>query len=69
MIVTVSPDAGQDALVMVHTNVFAPMDNPVTPEVGELGVVTDALPMMTVHTPDPTVGVLAARVAVVEQTV
>ena len=68
MIVTVSLDAGQDALVIVQTNVFAPTDNPVTPEVGEEGVVREALPAMTVHAPVPTVGALPARVADVVQT-
>ena len=66
---TVSLDAGHVALVMIQTNVLAPTDNPVTPDVGSPGVVTVALPAMTVHVPDPTVGVLAARVAVVEQSV
>ncbi len=69
MIVTVSLDAGQVPFEIVHTNVFTPTDKLVTPEVGELGVVTVELPTMTVHAPVPTVGVLPARVAVVEQTV
>ncbi len=69
VIVTVSFDDGQVPLLIVHTNEFAPTDNPVTPDVGELGVVTVALPAITVQVPDPTVGVLPARVAVVAQTV
>ena len=68
MIVTVSLDGGQEALVIVHTKVFAPVDNPVTPEVGLPGVVTDALPAMTVHAPVPVVGVLPASVAVAAHT-
>ena len=68
-IVTVSRDGGQTPLLMVQTNVFVPVDNPVTPDVGEPGVVTDALPAITVHNPVPTVGVLPARVAVGPQTV
>ena len=56
-------------MVIVQTNVFAPTVNPVTPDVGELGVVTLALPAITVHAPVPTEGVFPARVAVVEQTV
>ena len=68
MIVTVSLDAGQEPLLIVQTNVFAPTDNPVTPEVGLLGVVTVALPAITVHAPVPTDGVLPASVAVVEHT-
>jgi len=69
VIVTVSLDAGHVAFVIVHTNVFAPIVRPVTPEVGSLGVVTVELPAMTVHAPVPTVGVFPASVAVVEQTV
>src|SRR5437867_12844731 len=67
--VTVSRDGEQTPLLIVQTNVFAPVDKPVTPEVGEPGVVTVALPAITVHTPLPTEGVLPARVAVAEQTV
>ena len=66
---TVSLDGGHDAFVIVHTNVFAPTVKPVTPDVGSLGVVTVALPAITVHAPVPTDGVFPARVAVVEQTV
>ena len=55
--------------MIVQRNVFAPTDNPVTPDVGELGVVTDPVPAMTVHAPVPTVGVFPAKVAVVAQTV
>ena len=69
VIVTVSFDAGQLALLIVQTNVFEPTDSPVIPEVGELGVVTVALPAITVHAPVPTVGELAAKVPVVAQTV
>ena len=69
VMVTVSRDVPQGGLLIVQTNVFAPTDNPVTPDVGELGVVTVALPAMTVHAPVPTVGVLPAKVADVEQTV
>ena len=68
VIVTVSLDGGQEALLIVHTNVFAPMLKPVTPDVGLPGVVTDAPPAITVHTPVPTVGVLLARAAVAEHT-
>ena len=69
MIVTVSFDGGQMPLPIVHTNVFDPTIKPVTPEVGSVGVVTVADPVMTVHAPVPTVGELPASVAVVEQTV
>src|SRR5436309_157646 len=67
--VTVSRDGEQTPLLIVQTNVLAPVDKPVTPEVGEPGVVTVALPAITVHTPLPTVDVFPARVAVAEQTV
>ena len=50
---------------IVHLKVFVPKANPVTPEVGEVGVVTVAPPAITVHTPAPTVGVFPASVAVV----
>ena len=51
-------------LVMVQTKVFTPVLKPVTPLVGELGVVTTPVPAVTVHAPIPTVGVFAAKVAV-----
>ena len=66
---TVSLDDGQEALLIVQTKVFDPTDNPVTPDVGSPGVVTVAVPAITVHAPVPTDGVFAASVAVVEQTV
>jgi hypothetical protein len=52
---------------MVHLNVFAPMANPVTPEVGLEGVVIVAVPDTTVQVPVPTVAVFPASVAVVAQ--
>ena len=67
VIVTVSLEAGQVPLLIVHTNVLAPRDNPVTPEVAEPGVVTVALPAITVHTPVPAEGALPPNVAVVKQ--
>ena len=56
-------------MLIVQTNVFAPTLRFETPEVGSPGVVTLALPVSTVHTPDPTVAVLPANVAEVAQTV
>ena len=66
--ITVSLEGGQEALLIVQTKVLAPTDNPVTPELGEEGVVTVAVPAITVHAPVPTVGALPASVAVDEHT-
>jgi hypothetical protein len=68
LMVIVSRDGGQEAFVIVQTNVLAPTDNAVTPDVGLPGVVTDALPAITVHKPVPTTGVFPANVAVLAQT-
>ena len=51
-------------LLIVQTKVFTPVVNPVTPDVGEAGVVTVAVPAVTVQSPVPVVGVLPASVAV-----
>ncbi len=59
----------QVPLVIVQTKVFTPVVNPVTPLVGELGVVTTPVPAVTVQVPVPTTGVFAASVAVGEQIV
>ena len=69
VITTVSLDEGQLALLTVQTNVLTPTERLVTPDVGSPGVVTFALPAITVHAPVPTDGVLPARVVDVEQTV
>ena len=68
VIVTVSLDAGQVPLLIDQTNVFAPTLSPVTPDVGLAGVVTTAVPEITLHVPVPTVGVFPPRVAVVAHT-
>ena len=60
---------GQVPFVIVHTNVFTPVVKPVTPLVGDVGVVTVAVPAVTVHAPLPTVGAFAASAAVAEQIV
>ena len=62
-------EGGHVPLVVVHRNVLIPTLNPVTPEVGEAGMVTVALPATTVQTPVPTIGAFPLRVAVVTQTV
>ena len=55
----------QTPLVIVQTSVGGSAEvNPVTPEVGEVGVVIVAVPLSNDHTPVPTVGVLPAKVAV-----
>ena len=67
---TSSVDEAQGGLLIVQRKVtVVPALRPVTPEVGELGVVIVPVPETTVHCPVPTVGVLPARVAVVPQTV
>ena len=63
-IVIVSVLAAQVPLLIDHTKVFTPVVNPVTPDVGEAGVVTTPVPAITVHAPAPIVGVLAASIAV-----
>ena len=67
MIVILSVDAAQpgELFEIVQLKVFTPTINPVTPEVGEVGVVTVAVPVTTVQAPVPTVGAFPARVAVV----
>ena len=65
--ITVSVDAVHGLLLMVHTNVtVVPATKPVTPDVGELGVVMVAVPNATVHKPVPKAGVLADKVVVPE---
>ena len=59
----------QVPFVVVHTNVLTPVVKPVTPDVGLLGVVTVAVPAVTVHAPVPTVGAFAASAAVAEHIV
>ena len=56
--------AAQVPLLIDHTKVFTPAVSPVTPDVGEAGIVTTPVPAITVQAPLPVVGVLAASVAV-----
>ena len=66
VIITSSVEGVQGGLEIVHRKVAVPgTAKPVTPEVGEEGVVMVAVPETTDHTPVPTVGVLAAKVVVV----
>ena len=63
---TSSVETVQGALEMVQRSVAVlGVANPVTPEVGDVGVVMVAEPDTTDQVPVPTVGVLPARVAVV----
>lgn len=65
VIITSSVEATQGELEIVQRSVAVPgTAKPVTPEVGEDGVVIVAVPETTVHAPVPTVGVLPAKVAV-----
>ena len=59
----------QVPLLIVQVNVFTPVVKPVTPDVGEPGVVTVAVPAVTVQTPVPITGVFAAKVDVALQIV
>lgn len=61
-------EEGQVPLEIVHRKVLTPTLRFVTPEVGEVGFVTVALPVMTVHTPVPTTGLFPASVATVSHT-
>lgn len=62
-IITSSNVDAQGVFEVVQRKVLLPTLKPVTPEVGLVGVVTVAVPVITVHNPPPAVGVLAARVA------
>lgn len=64
-----SKDGAHVPFEMVHRKVFTPMLKPVTPEVGDEGVVTVPEPAITVQVPVPTVGVFPASVAVEAQIV
>ena len=68
VIVILSVDGVQTPFEMVQRKVFTPTDNPVTPDVGEVGVVTVAPPARTVQAPVPITGVFPASVAVNAQT-
>ena len=54
---------------MVHWKTFVPVEIPVTPLVGELGVVITPVPETKVQTPFPITGVLPDKVAVPAQIV
>ena len=56
-------------MLIAHWKTFTPNPNPVTPLVESVGVVTIPAPEIKLHNPVPMVGVFAAMVAVVAQTV
>ena len=68
VIITSFVEAVHGAFEIVQRKVFAPTPRPVIPEVGLPGVVIVPAPLISVQVPVPAVGVLAASVAVVEQT-
>ena len=70
MIITSSVTAAHGAFETVHRKVLdAPAVRPVTPDVGEAGVVIAPVPAIFVQVPDPCAGVFPAKVAVDAQTV
>ena len=62
-------DAGQTPLAIDHSKILFPVANPVMPDEFNVGVVTVEPPVITDHVPTPTVGILALKVVVVEQSV
>ncbi len=48
--------------MMVHWKVLVPTLNPVTPDVGDEGVVMVPVPAMSVHNPVPVTGEFPAKV-------
>jgi len=64
--VIVSLEVVQTPFEMAHSScALAPMTSPVTPEVADEGVVTVAVPEITVHVPLPVAGAFPAKVAIV----
>ena len=67
--VTLSKDAAQTPLEIVHLKTLFPTESPDTPDVGEVALSKIAVPEITVQSPVPIVGEFAASVATVEQIV
>ena len=59
MIVTFETEGAQGAFEMVHAKTLFPSPNPVTPVVGDNELLMVPIPETKVHTPVPTVAVLA----------
>ena len=62
VIVTVDVEDGQGAFAIVHINTFGPTPRPVTPDVGDVGLVIVPAPLTNVQVPVPTIGVFPANV-------
>jgi hypothetical protein len=69
VIVTSSNVEGQVPFVVVQRKTFAPTDNPLTAEVGDVGVTIVPVPEINVHAPLPIVGVFPASEVEAEQMV
>lgn len=64
---TVSADVGQVPLVITHLKIFVPTLNPVTADVGELGVVGVPVPETKYQNPLPIIGLLPMKAELDEQ--
>jgi hypothetical protein len=69
LIVTSSNVEGHVPFVVVQRKIFAPTDNPLTADVGDVGVTIVPVPEINVHVPVPVVGVFPANVVEAEQSV
>lgn len=61
LIITVSVEAAQVPFTIAHTKIFAPTLNPVTADVGEIGLVGVPVPENNVHIPVPIVGAFPTK--------
>lgn len=68
LIITVSYEMAQEALLIDQTKVFIPVDKPVTEVFAKLALVMVALPAITDQVPVPTVGTLPFKLVVLAQT-
>jgi hypothetical protein len=68
VIVTWAKLGEQGLLEIVHWKTFGPAPNPLTAELGNAALAIIPLPLTSVHTPVPTIGVFPLRVALVPQT-